>query len=110
MLGLILLIGGFRYAVITNCNDMGSVMFPLDDRKSDRFIAVCRDVDVNQRRLAAEHELHHICYHNHEHTFATKAELDEHLNHRFTEEESIEIVTPCIVDNRAIVYKAFGVP
>lgn len=109
MLALILLIGSFKYGVIHNCNNMGAVSFPPNDKSSDRFLYVCMDVDVNQRRLAAEHELHHICYHNHEHNFATKAELDNHINHRFTEEESVEIVSQCVVDNRTQVYGAFGV-
>lgn len=109
MLPLLLLIGGIHYRVMTSCNDMGSVGFPRDDRVSPRVIKVCLEVDENQRRLVAEHELHHICYHNHEHNFATQQELDEHLNHKYTEEQSVDILSQCVVENRSAVYNVFEV-
>lgn len=109
MFALVLLIGSFQYQVVNDCKDFGAVGFPANDLVSRRTISACLTVNAYQRRLAAEHELHHICYHNHEHLFVTKLELQEHINHKFTEEESIEIVTQCIIDNRKKVYDVFEV-
>lgn len=88
---------------------MGAVGFPINDNLRTRTISVCKEVDAPQRKLVAEHELMHICYHNHVHVFQTNAELSEHLSHRYSEEDSIEIVSQCMIDNRSTVYTLFGV-
>jgi hypothetical protein len=98
-----IILGISSYQVIDNCKDIAGVYFSKDDSRS-RVLSICRDTLTDQ---VIEHELEHICFHNHVHSFRTDEELNKHLAQQtYLEEQAIAIIAPCMVENRDKLYKA----
>lgn len=92
---------GTKYEITKDCtHTFGTVNFPTRDADSPRIMKLCNTTDV-----VLEHELLHICMHDHPHNFANYGELSEHILAQYSEEEAVELLTPCMVDNRENFYK-----
>jgi antirestriction protein ArdC len=60
-----------------------------------------------QNRQIIEHELVHICMHDHPHNYKTEKDLQQHLYTQKYDEETIAItLAPCLVTNRYKLSKA----
>lgn len=101
-----IILGMNSYTVINSCIDMGGVNFPADDAQHNRVLSVCV-IDPDQTHQIVEHELLHICAHDHRHAFSSKEELRAHLDEPQTEEYFATVIAPCLVVNYDKLYKAF---
>ena len=91
-------IGKFSYEVNYSLT-LGEVKFPIDDDKGKRIVEL--PYDLQQRKFSLAHEVVHACFHNHEHHFRTKAELQKHIDDfSYGNEESVAaIVGLCIAES-----------
>jgi len=86
---------------------MGGVYFPIDDSKESRVLSVCV-LDPDQTTQIINHELIHICAHNHKHYFETREERAQHLvKDKYTEEEFAALIGPCLTANQDKLFDAF---
>jgi len=91
---------GIRYDIRKDCSTTyGTIYFPLND-SSPRILTLCNTSDD-----VLEHELVHICFHNHPHNYPNLAVLNKHLKDTYNEETAVEVIAPCLVENRKNFYK-----
>lgn len=98
-----IVLGINTYSVVNSCTDQGGVYFNKDDSEN-RVLSLCKDTISDQ---VIEHELLHICLHDHKHSFKTDKELNKHLvDDSYTEEYFASTVAPCLVANQDKLYTA----
>lgn len=99
-----IVLGLNAYQVIDNCSDQGGVYFSKDDSKENRVLSLCLDTVSDQ---VVEHELLHICLHQHQHAYATDKELNQHLtDEQYSEEYFASVVAPCLLENQDKLFLA----
>lgn len=97
-----IVLGVSTYQVTSSCKEIGGVYFSRDD-SSPRTLNLCKDTLSNE---VIEHELMHVCFHDHKHNFKTAKELKDHLDQEHSEDYTASVVAPCLVENREKLYKA----
>lgn len=99
-----IVLGVNSYSVVNSCKDIAGVYFPKDDSKETRVLSLCTDTISDE---VIEHELLHICMHDHRHSYPTDKELHKHLvEEQYTEEYFASVVSPCLVENEDKLYEA----
>jgi hypothetical protein len=95
-------IGAFQYRVNFSKDSLGEVEFPKSDVDGQRVIVLPdKALGQSQYGLSLMHEELHACFHDHVHDYATNAELKDHLiNTRYSEDDVVEMLAPCLVDLR----------
>ena|ERR1700761_2488673 len=101
-----IVLGGMNYNVVSSCKDLGGTYFPKDDSKQVRVLSICSQYGPDQTRQVVEHELLHICMHQHIHRFVTQQQLDSHLHVQYSEEAFADLVSPCLIEDQEKLFAA----
>lgn len=101
-----IMLGSMHYTVARDCNELGHTYFPLVDSRENRILYIC-DKYPGQTKQIVEHELLHICMHDHLHSYTTPEELDKHLHQQtYSEEYVATIIAPCLIENHDKLFTA----
>jgi hypothetical protein len=93
----VVLLGHIPYQVIFSDNTLGEVRYPFDDSLGERYIVL--PTIATQLPNSWEHEKVHACMHAHSHHYASRVEMEKHLEEQaYSEEELVVILSPCLLE------------